>query len=100
MELLLIFYLVGGIIFGGASWGIAKVAGWSVSPGLRRIMIGIAYTLPMLLFFGWVRSGLWLDPKSPLLLMYLAPLLVPSGVGAYFGSTKRTLDPRPSNEAT
>lgn len=100
MELLLIFYLVGSIIFGGAGWGTSKVAGLSVSPGLRRILIGIAYTLPMLVFLGWVRSGLWLDPKGPLLLMYVAPLLLPSGLGAYFGSTKKMPEPKAANEAT
>lgn len=91
MQLLLIFYSVGGIVSASAGWGIAKFASGSRSRGLRLILVWIASTLPVLAFVAWARSNLWLDPKGPMLLMYVTPLLIPSGVGAYLGSRARVL---------
>ena len=86
MQLLVIFYVVGGFISGGAGWGIARFARGARSRGLRRVLVGIASMLPMLAFMAWGGMRLWQDPKAPSLLLIVAPLLVPSGLGAYFGA--------------
>lgn len=88
-----VFYLVGGVLFGGVGWIANRLARRVGSPGIRRTIAAVTSLLPVLVPLAlWTASAFefglatFRDPKLLLFLMTFAPLVLPTALGSLWGA--------------
>lgn len=93
-----LFYVIGGAVFGAIGWLINRTAATSRSAGLRVATATVTSLLPVLLPLALgigpaLQYGLYAaqDPKLPLLILTVAPLLLPAALGSCLGARRPTL---------
>jgi len=95
-----LFYLIGGAVFGAISWLINRAAVTLRSPGRRMATAGVTSLLPLILPLALgigpaLDYGLYVsqDPKVPLLILTVAPLILPAALGSALGARRPAARP-------
>jgi len=90
-----LFYLIGGGVFGAIGWLTNRAAVTARSPGLRLATAGATSLLPLILVLALgigpaLDYGLYAaqDPKVPMLILTVAPLVMPAALGSALGARR------------
>jgi len=90
-----LLYLIGGAVFGAIGWLINRTAVSLRSPGVRLATAAVTALLPLILPLALgigpaLQYGLYAaqDPKAPLLILLVAPLVLPAALGSALGARR------------